>query len=353
MCTLVRTGRSAVDARVRWGLLDTVARSVQGVRWGSICEHGRVRSRKECGGGSIPVRSSALRTAAGLKSASTVVGAISARSGGGAICEHGCQRYSCKERGGSGICEHGRRRYQCKDRGAHLEHARRRSRQGLRWWWNLRARSSASNCKECVVWNLRARPPLSVQGVRGHRLRARRQRSHCEECGGAVCSTVVPRCKECGGSEICEHGRRRYQCKSRGSESAARSPPRCRSVAPRINERRDESAGRYSTQYSTQRGQQTSDRVGTFHFTSASLAPRPPNNRDAPLHGPGSVRPRRLRAYAAPASRASMSPRDGRYRNVAHSIADNPYIRSPTLLRVRPTRFLQPSPRRRRLMSDE
>ena len=54
-----------------------------------------------------------------------------------------------------------------------------------------------------------------------------------------------------------------------------------RSVAPRINERRDESAGRYSTQYSTQRGQQTSDRGGyRLHFTKR-VAKRyvPPNNR--------------------------------------------------------------------------
>ena len=32
-------------------------------------------------------------------------------------CEHGRQRYSCKECGGGGICEHGRRRYRCKDCG--------------------------------------------------------------------------------------------------------------------------------------------------------------------------------------------------------------------------------------------
>ena len=30
-------------------------------------------------------------------------------------CEHGRQRYFCKECGGAGICEHGRRRYVCKE----------------------------------------------------------------------------------------------------------------------------------------------------------------------------------------------------------------------------------------------
>ena len=51
---------------------------VQGVRWVTICEHGRQRSHcKECGGASI--------------------------------CEHGRRRSKCKECGGGAICEHGRR----------------------------------------------------------------------------------------------------------------------------------------------------------------------------------------------------------------------------------------------------
>ena len=30
-------------------------------------------------------------------------------------CDHGRNRYACKECGGSGICEHGRQRRRCKD----------------------------------------------------------------------------------------------------------------------------------------------------------------------------------------------------------------------------------------------
>ena len=69
---------------------------MQGVRWAGICEHGRQRYKcKECGGSSI--------------------------------CEHGRRRYSCKECGGSGICEHGRERYRCKECGGKgiCEHGRR------------------------------------------------------------------------------------------------------------------------------------------------------------------------------------------------------------------------------------
>ena len=35
--------------------------------------------------------------------------------GGGSICEHGCIRSQCKECGGSAICEHGRQRSRCKE----------------------------------------------------------------------------------------------------------------------------------------------------------------------------------------------------------------------------------------------
>ena len=73
------------------------APSVQGVRWVTICEHGRRRSHcKECGGSQI--------------------------------CEHGRQRSKCKECGGSHICEHGRERSQCKECGGSqiCEHGRQR-----------------------------------------------------------------------------------------------------------------------------------------------------------------------------------------------------------------------------------
>ena len=85
----------------------------------SICEHGRIRSQcKECGGASSTVVSArSARSAAGLKSASTIVyalsarsavghqsgarsSALSARSAAGHQCEHGRQRFYCKECGG-------------------------------------------------------------------------------------------------------------------------------------------------------------------------------------------------------------------------------------------------------------
>ena len=83
-------------------------------------------------------------------------------------CEHGRNRYACKECGGSRFCEHGRHR---------------------------------SHCKEC------GGSQICEHG---------RQRSVCKECGGgSICEhgRIRYQCKECGGSGICEHGRQRRICK--------------------------------------------------------------------------------------------------------------------------------------------
>ena len=71
-------------------------------RKSAVCEHGRERYHcKECGGGGICEHG---RQRNGCK-----------ECGGAGICEHGRERYRCKECGGSGICEHGRQRYDCKE----------------------------------------------------------------------------------------------------------------------------------------------------------------------------------------------------------------------------------------------
>ena len=153
------------------------------VRGSQICEHGRQRSasaRSVVVQGvrwvsNLRARSSALSVwwckecgGSASKSASTVVGALGARSAAGAqICEHGRQRSKCKECkecGGSQICEHGRERSQCKECGSQIcEHGRRRR---SKCCINLRARSSRS-ARSAGVSNLRARSSaLSVQGVR-------------------------------------------------------------------------------------------------------------------------------------------------------------------------------------------
>ena len=59
------------------------------------------------------------RSAVGLKSASSTVMERSKckECGGASICEHGRERSKCKECGGASIFEHGRRRTRCKECG--------------------------------------------------------------------------------------------------------------------------------------------------------------------------------------------------------------------------------------------
>lgn len=126
-------------------------------------------------------------------------------------CEHGRNKYTCKECGGSAICKHNREKYQCKDCGgsSFCDHGRRKS-----------------ICRDCGG---------------SHICEHDRQRSRCKDCGGSGICEHNRRgglCKDCGGSGICAHGRQKYYCKECKSLRAASSagsavPPRAMVVASR------------------------------------------------------------------------------------------------------------------------
>ena len=167
----------------------------------SACPHGKWRTRcKECGG---------------HQSASTVVGALYARSAGRNL-RAWPSALSGKECGGL-ICEHGRERSECKEcGGSQSEHGRVSA---------LRARSAVGQeSASTVVSALTARSAVGLICEHG------RIRSKCKECGGSICEITAARrkvrwggiceharlrstCKECGGGSICEHGRIRSRCK--------------------------------------------------------------------------------------------------------------------------------------------
>ena len=110
------------------------------------------------------------------------------------ICEHGRQKFRCKDCGGSGICEHHRQKRNCKECGGSniCEHGRQKQ-----------------QCKAC------GGSSLCQHG---------RQKSKCKACGGSnICEhgRQKQQCKECGGSGICEHGRQKQQCKACGFRGSA------------------------------------------------------------------------------------------------------------------------------------
>jgi len=86
-------------------------------------------------------------------------------------CEHGRQKYYCRDCGGSSFCVHNRQKYYCKDCGG------------------------SSFC---------------VHG---------RQKSYCRDCGGSSICVHNRRksyCRECGGISICVHNRRKIECRECG-----------------------------------------------------------------------------------------------------------------------------------------
>lgn len=100
-------------------------------------------------------------------------------------CEHGRQKYRCRDCGGSGICEHGRQKVICRD------------------------------CKG--------------SGICPHD----KHKSICKPCGGIkICEHSNQRfqCKPCGGSSICEHGNQKAQCTGCGTGSSICKTPLCSTI---------------------------------------------------------------------------------------------------------------------------
>ena len=177
-CKVERCPRSAVSI---WNLRarSSAQSLLQGVRWVS-----NLRARS-----SIALTA---RSAAGFKSASTVV------SGGGlkkcgAMCQHG------RECGGASICEHGRRRSQCARCGG--------ASSASTIVGALTARSARksqicehgrqrSQCKECGLLHRSASTVVSALGggsVQGVYERRERGAQICEERSSALSA----RCKDC------------------------------------------------------------------------------------------------------------------------------------------------------------
>ena len=81
-----------------------------------------------------------------------------------------------------------------------------------------------------------------------------RRRSDCKECGGSqICEHGRQRslCKECGGASICEHGRRRSRRKDRTSSSAParRAPSRASEVRTAASDGAADDSGHETATY--------------------------------------------------------------------------------------------------------
>ena len=150
------------------------------------------------------------------------------------MCEHGRQRYACKECGGASICVHARKRSQCVECGGVgiCEHGAMRHRckecgLGAPCVHGVERR----NCETCGVSHQGA-PRASTEsngtfassaGARGCASTDWSGSETCERARGAKCEHGRRRyfCKECGGAGICVHGRQSRRARSAAAPASA------------------------------------------------------------------------------------------------------------------------------------
>ncbi len=154
-------------------------------------------------------------------------------------CEHGKQKYLCKDCGGKGICshnkaksicklckaisicKHNRIKSQCKDcDGASLcDHNKRRSRciqckgGSICDHNKLKSRCIQCNGNEICLHNKRKIYCIDCNGNQICEHKKRKER--CADCNGsALCEHKKDKsnCVECHGKNICDHNKIRYQC---------------------------------------------------------------------------------------------------------------------------------------------
>ena len=183
------------------------------------CEHGKQKYQcKECGGSQIcehgKIKSTCKECGGSQICEHGKIKRQCKECDGSAYCEHGKQKSTCKECGGSQICEHGKRKSQCKECGGSqiCEHGKRKS-----------------QCKECCgsAYCEHGKIKRQCKECGGSSIcehgKIKRQ---CKECGGSsICEhgKIKSYCKECGGSSICEHGKQKSQCKECGGSSLCKS----------------------------------------------------------------------------------------------------------------------------------
>jgi hypothetical protein len=140
-----------------------------GSKWG--CEHGNDRySCKECG----------------INRCEHGKDKYKCRDCGIDICEHGRDKYNCKDCN-TGLCGHGKNKYRCKDcKIGFCEHGREKHR-----------------CKDCGT------------GMCAHN----RRKDKCKDCGTGMCIHDIrkDRCIICSPHRFCIHSRRKDRCKDCGT----------------------------------------------------------------------------------------------------------------------------------------
>ena len=125
-------------------------------------------------------------------------------------CEHGKNKYFCKECGGSQICIHSKNKAKCKECG------------GSQICIHNKQKSNCKECKGSGICIHNKQKYICVEcngnGICKHKLR----KTLCDECcGSGLCIHKKQKelCKDCGNTYeyLCQHNKNKYKCKDCGN----------------------------------------------------------------------------------------------------------------------------------------
>jgi hypothetical protein len=128
-------------------------------------------------------------------------------------CEHGKNKYFCKECGGSQICIHSKNKAKCKECG------------GSQIYIHNKQKTTCKECKGSGFCIHDKQQYICVEcngnGICKHKLR----KTLCDECGGSglcIHKKQTELCKDCGNNTyeyLCQHNKNKYYCKDCGNNT--------------------------------------------------------------------------------------------------------------------------------------
>ena len=197
------------------------------------CEHGKNKFIcKECGGKGIcihdKIKSYCKECGGSQICIHDKIRYKCKECGGGEFCVHDKNKHLCKECGGSQLCVHEKRKDYCKDCGGTQICIHGISRYTCKECSNKAYCSHGvykGHCKECKGSQVCPHNKIKsgCKDCSPHLLCIHNKRpAKCRECGGsAYCEhdKIQSRCRECGGGSFCMHDKRKSYCKECGGSA--------------------------------------------------------------------------------------------------------------------------------------
>jgi hypothetical protein len=149
------------------------------------------------------------------------------------VCEHGKNKYDCRECGGSTFCEHNKRKIYCREcKGSHIcEHNKIKTICKECGGSQICIHNKRkSRCKECCGSSICKHQKIKYTCKKcsdsSQFCEHNKRKTYCKECKGTqICEHEKIRsyCKECSGSQYCIHQKQKKRCKECEGSSLCKS----------------------------------------------------------------------------------------------------------------------------------